>query len=143
MPDSSFNLYDALANCSDRLVRFGGHAAAAGLGIKESQIDAFREEFCACVEQTFDPSERTPKIYLDGEFPFAAITLQTLAELEKAAPFGAENPRPIFAAYGVSLVGQARRVGGPADRTRAGSPIRTGTGACGVSRTGIRIRSLL
>ena len=110
--DTSFNMYEALDACSEYLTRFGGHAAAAGLGVKESQLDAFRDAFCDYVERHFSPSDRSPKLYLDGEFPFSTITFHTLNELNKAAPFGAENPRPIFAAYGVSLVGQARRAGG-------------------------------
>ena len=112
VPDSDFNLYDALNHCSDYLVRFGGHAAAAGLGVKEANVDAFRDAFCDYVANTFSPKERVAKLLIDGEFPFAAINLQTYAELERLAPFGSENPRPVFAAYNVSLVGTARRAGG-------------------------------
>ena len=119
-PDADFNLYDALDACSEHLVRFGGHAAAAGLGIKEANIDAFREAFCAYVEERLHPQERTPKLYLDGEFPFSTIDLHALTELDKMAPFGAENPRPVFAAYGVQLVGTARRAGG--GKLKPGSP---------------------
>ncbi|MDO5308334.1 MAG: DHHA1 domain-containing protein [Planctomycetia bacterium] len=107
-----FNLYDALSHCSDLLTRFGGHAAAAGLGIKESNLEAFREKFCEYVAENIDPASRTRTLMIDGEFPLAAITRQTLYEIEKAAPFGSGNPSPIFAAHGVSLVGQARRAGG-------------------------------
>ena len=112
VPDTNFNLYEALNHCSDYLVRFGGHAAAAGLGIKESNVNAFRDVFCDYVANNFSEKERTPKLKLDGEFPLYAINIQTFSELERLAPFGADNPRPIFAAYGVSLVGTARRAGG-------------------------------
>ena len=124
----AFNMYDALDACSEYLTRFGGHAAAAGLGVKESQLEAFREAFCDYVERNFNAADRAPKLYIDGEFPFAAITLQTLNELNKAAPFGAENQRPIFATCGVSLVGQARRVGGgkPKPGAAPGAPLPQG-----------------
>ncbi len=118
-PDSSFNMYEALSACSDKLVRFGGHAAAAGLAVKESQLDAFREAFCEYVEREFKEEDRVPKIFLDGEIPFSAITLSALAELDKLAPFGAENKRPIFATHGVSLIGPARRIGG---KSKPGAP---------------------
>ncbi|MBQ2788680.1 MAG: DHH family phosphoesterase [Thermoguttaceae bacterium] len=120
VPDSNFNLYDAFDACSEHLERFGGHAAAAGLGIKEANIPAFRAAFCDYVEDRFSPQERVPKLYLDGEFPFSALNFQAVSDLDKMSPFGAENPRPIFAAYGVSLVGQARRVGG--GKPKPGAP---------------------
>ncbi|MDD3589151.1 MAG: DHHA1 domain-containing protein [Thermoguttaceae bacterium] len=112
VPDSDFNLYDALNYCSEYLARFGGHAAAAGLGIKEANVDSFREAFCAYVADAFPPKERVPKLQLDGEFPLSCANMQTFGELDRLSPFGAGNPRPIFAAYGVSLVGNARRAGG-------------------------------
>ncbi|MDO4586249.1 MAG: DHHA1 domain-containing protein [Planctomycetia bacterium] len=111
VPDSNFSLYDAFSHCSEFLERFGGHAAAAGLGINEANIDRFRTAFCDYVSEHFADTERVPKIYIDGEFPFSAINYQTATEIEKMAPFGSENPRPVFAAYEVSLVGQARRIG--------------------------------
>lgn len=120
VPDSDFNLYDALNHCSEYLVRFGGHAAAAGLGIKEANVEAFREAFCDYVARSFSPKDRVRTLKLDGEFPFGMINLQAQAELERLAPFGAENPRPIFAAYNVSLVGPARRAGG--GKLKPGSP---------------------
>ncbi|MGN0911536.1 MAG: DHH family phosphoesterase [Thermoguttaceae bacterium] len=110
VPDSSFNMYQALDACSDLLVRYGGHAGAAGLGIKENNVDAFREKFCQYVSNHFNADEYQPRVYLDGEAPFAAITLAAFRDLERLAPFGAENPSPVFATYGVTLV-NARRVG--------------------------------
>lgn len=106
--DSNFNLYDALNHCSSLLTRFGGHASAAGLGVKESNVDAFREAFCAYVAEHF---EYAPKLLLDGELPLAAVTLEALNDLEQLAPFGAENQRPVFCSCGVQLVGPARRMG--------------------------------
>ncbi|MCF0234121.1 MAG: hypothetical protein HUK22_03985, partial [Thermoguttaceae bacterium] len=110
--DSNFNLYDAFAACSDYLERFGGHAAAAGLGIKEENIPAFRAALCDYVSEHLAPEQRTPKLYLDGELPFAAVNAQTIADVDRMSPFGAENPRPIFAAYDVQLLGFAKRLGG-------------------------------
>ena len=103
VPDSTFNMYDALDACSQYLVRFGGHSGAAGLGIRETNVAEFRDAFCDYVENHFAASELVPRLYIDAELPFTALTYATYQELEKLAPFGAENPRPVFAAYGVSL----------------------------------------
>ena len=52
-PGGCYNLYDALSACSSLLSRFGGHASAAGLSLREEKIDAFRKAFCAeCVRQS-------------------------------------------------------------------------------------------
>lgn len=106
--DSDFNLYEAINSCSEHLTRFGGHASAAGLGVKEANVPAFREAFCDYVRKHF---KYAPKMYLDGELPLAATTEQATRDLEQLAPFGAENQRPIFAAYNVQLVGYAKRMG--------------------------------
>lgn len=103
VPESSFNMYDALDSCSQYLERFGGHAGAAGLGIKESNVDAFRSAFRDYVARHFSKTDCAPKLYVDAEAPLVALTPQTLHEIEKLAPFGSGNPHPVFAAYGVSL----------------------------------------
>ncbi|MEM8911307.1 MAG: single-stranded-DNA-specific exonuclease RecJ, partial [Planctomycetota bacterium] len=46
---SGIDLHAAFMECEDRLVRFGGHRAAAGLTIHESQIEAFRGDFCEAI----------------------------------------------------------------------------------------------
>lgn len=101
--DSSFNMYDALDSCSQYLTRFGGHAGAAGLGIKKANVDAFREAFCDYVANHFAETDYVPRLYIDCELPLVALTPQVCYDLEKLAPFGAENPHPVFAAYGLTL----------------------------------------
>lgn len=103
VPDSSFNMYNALDHCSEYLERFGGHAAAAGLGVKESNVDAFRDAFCDYVENHFAKADSQPRLFVDSEIPFSAITVPNFHELEKLAPFGAENQHPVFASFGVTL----------------------------------------
>ncbi len=108
---SSLNLYEAFESCSDYLERFGGHAAAAGIGIKEDKIPAFRAAFCDYVAGHMTEEDKIPKVYVDAELPLSAVTSQNVFSIEEIAPFGCENPRPIFATYGVSLVEPARRIG--------------------------------
>ncbi len=98
------NLYQALAACSHRLQRFGGHELAAGLTIEESQIEAFRHEFCEYVREHFDPSANPPELVIDTEFPLSVFTLEVVRELEKLAPFGMGNPRPLMCCENVEVV---------------------------------------
>lgn len=104
----SFNLFEAIKvikeNNLDYFERFGGHAAAVGLTIKEKCFDDFRAAFLKYVKtSSFFQDERQPEIYLDGEFPLAVFTLNTVEELLWLAPFGHGNPRPIFCSRHVQV----------------------------------------
>ncbi|MGI6402162.1 MAG: single-stranded-DNA-specific exonuclease RecJ [Thermoguttaceae bacterium] len=103
VPNSSFNMYNALEACSEHLVQFGGHAAAAGLSVKESNVPAFRKAFCDYVARYFETEDYVPRLYIDVETPLAALTWETWRELDKLAPFGIQNPYPVLAAYGLTL----------------------------------------
>ena len=111
IPDLGVNLYQAFEHCSEYLVRFGGHAAAAGLGINESNINAFRAAFCDYIAQHVSEEAKTPTLYIDAEFPLSAVSMSCLNDMEKMAPFGSGNPRPLFATFQVSLSGPAKRIG--------------------------------
>ena len=71
-----FDLHKALSNCKDYLQSYGGHAAAAGLKIAESEIDAFRQAFCETVAEEIRPEERVPELLIDAEAPLGAFTLK-------------------------------------------------------------------
>jgi single-stranded-DNA-specific exonuclease len=105
------HLHRALEYCSDLLISFGGHAAAAGLKIADDQIDAFRDRFCEYVEQHSHPDERVAELQIDVEALFGQLSLDTLRELEQLAPFGQGNSRPILCATDVRLSEAPRRIG--------------------------------
>jgi len=107
-----FALHQALAACGEHLVSFGGHAAAAGLAIDESAIDAFRIDFCAYAERNISAEERIAELFVDAETPFTALTQQTVRQIESLAPFGCGNERPVLCTTDVRLAEPPRRIGG-------------------------------
>jgi single-stranded-DNA-specific exonuclease len=109
-----FNLHEALANCSQHLVSHGGHAAAAGLKIEESRVDDFRSDFCEQVAETVTTDSRRAgtELSIDAEVSFGELTLATLNQIERLAPFGQHNPRPLLCASDVTLAGPVQRIGG-------------------------------
>ncbi|WP_168566477.1 single-stranded-DNA-specific exonuclease RecJ [Crateriforma spongiae] len=109
---TNIDLHEALSNCSERLVRFGGHQAAAGITIEERQIDAFRGDFCEAVARQWSERDVTPEIVIDAEAPLTQLTLETMKHIDMMAPFGAGNPRPILMARDIRLDQPARRMGG-------------------------------
>ncbi|MDA8745301.1 single-stranded-DNA-specific exonuclease RecJ [Rubripirellula amarantea] len=112
---TNVDLYQALAECSERLVRFGGHKAAAGLTIDEREINNFRGDFCEAIAKQWADNEVVPEIVIDAEASLGQLSLETLAQMEMLAPFGAGNPRPVLYCSGVevdepaSLMGKTQR----------------------------------
>ncbi len=105
------DLHAALAECSDRLVRFGGHGAAAGLTIEEAQIDHFRSDFFEAISKQMSEVESVPEILIDAQTPLGQLNLQTVTQIEQLSPFGQGNPRPVLCASDVTLVEPSRRMG--------------------------------
>lgn len=108
---TNINLYEALAQCDERLVRFGGHQAAAGLTIAERQIDHFRGDFCEAVARQWAEKDVTPEIVIDAEAPLGQLTLDTIYQMQTLAPFGAGNPRPVLCCGDVRLEAPAELMG--------------------------------
>jgi len=106
-----FHLHQALTACQHHLVGFGGHAAAAGLRILQDRIPAFREEFCQYAAQNLEPEQRQAELFIDAEAPLSALTLQTVDQIERMAPFGYGNPRPLICSTSVYLNDPPRPIG--------------------------------
>ena len=90
-----FNLHECIASCEDILLRFGGHAMAAGLSVREEDLPELRRrlnEWAAreCAVLFTPPLECDLSIHLDR------ITVESVRRLEQLAPYGAENPTPVF-----------------------------------------------
>jgi single-stranded-DNA-specific exonuclease len=106
-----FNLHEALAACREHLVRFGGHAAAAGLKIERRNLEAFRQAFCDYAAAKITAQQRQAELRIDAEAPLSAFTLQTVRQMEELSPFGQGNPRPVLCTSGVRLAEPPRPIG--------------------------------
>jgi single-stranded-DNA-specific exonuclease len=108
---NGFNLHQALAACDQHLVCHGGHEAAAGLTIHEAAIDAFRRDFCAFAAERISPGDCASELFVDAETPLAALTHQTVRQIECLAPFGHGNHRPVLCTTDVRLAEPPKRIG--------------------------------
>src|SRR5437764_7152676 len=88
----SFDLHGGLAACSDRLVRFGGHRAAAGLSIEPARVEAFAVAFAAHAHANLPVEQLRPRTVIDALVHGSELTLDLCAELARLAPFGLGNP---------------------------------------------------
>ena len=108
---AGLNLNEALTACGEHLLQYGGHAAAAGLRIDQQHIEAFRCHFCDHVEQSLDAQARVAELTIDAETTLAELTLNAVQQMERLAPFGAGNPRPLLCASSVQLSGPPQPLG--------------------------------
>jgi len=108
---SRFNLHAALAGCRDLLVRFGGHASAAGLTIAREQIPAFAARFNAIARERLTADDLVPELRVDLEVPLEDCTFDLENLLKHLEPCGASNPAPVLVSRDVRLAAPPQVVG--------------------------------
>ena len=84
---------------------------AAGLRIEKKRIDAFTEAFVARANQLLTGQDLQPALRLDAEVSLGELAEPVVRDLERLAPFGMGNPRPLFASPMLQLDGEPRTVG--------------------------------
>lgn len=112
-----FDITAALRECAGVLERCGGHALAAGLSVRAGCVDMLRNQLNALAAERLRPEEFLPRLEVDGEISLADLTADLLAALEQLAPFGCENPEPLFCARNLELK-NAATVGAEAKHLR-------------------------
>jgi single-stranded-DNA-specific exonuclease len=106
----SFDMLDALERSAHLMTRFGGHKQAAGLTMDAARIRDLRASVNAVADETLGPEDLMPRLRIDGNLDFRAITGSVALGIASLAPFGAGNPRPVFAARGVEIVDGPRKL---------------------------------
>ncbi|MZH45767.1 MAG: single-stranded-DNA-specific exonuclease RecJ [Nitrospinae bacterium] len=96
-----FNLFKAFTDCGEHLLQFGGHAYAAGLTIKEDQVEAFRNAMNEVGHRHLNEEDLIPEVGVDTVLRLDEIDLSFYSRLALLEPFGAENPVPCFLSQGV------------------------------------------
>jgi len=106
-----FDLYAAFRQCSDLLDNYGGHKMAAGLTISEKNLPAFISRMKDIAAKSITDEMLFPGIYIDTEIRFSEIDQEVLDYLNKMAPYGPGNMRPVFVARDLQIYGMPRIVG--------------------------------
>lgn len=90
-----FNLHACITACSDLLIRFGGHAMAAGLLVQEENLPELRRRMNEWAAREC-PVIQAPPLVCDLSLRLARVTVEEVRAVERMAPFGADNPAPVF-----------------------------------------------
>lgn len=96
-----FSLFDAIASCSDLLIKYGGHTMAAGLNLKTENIEMFRRKINAYAQMQGEMPVQ--KITIDCKLKPASLSLDMPLQLKSLAPFGMDNVAPLFGLYDMQL----------------------------------------
>lgn len=108
---SGFDLYEAIDSCSDLLENFGGHMYAAGLTLKEENLEEFSRRMDSFVEKHIVKEMMTPVVEVDAKLDFAQINPKFFRILKQFQPFGPGNHNPVFETENVYDAGTGRKVG--------------------------------
>lgn len=90
------NLVEALLHCSDLLEKFGGHELAAGLSIKQENLELFKKKINEFARAALSKEACEPTLDLDFEMSPSEMTLTQAEELDLIEPCGVGNPLPSF-----------------------------------------------
>lgn len=112
-----FHLQQALSECADLLLSFGGHSQAAGLSIAAENLTAFRGRFAQVVEKHTTSDSFMPSLWIDSEITLNDINKEIYQEICKIQPTGTMNPQPVFVCRGQTTI-ETRTVGSNGDHLR-------------------------
>ena len=98
------HILDAIRGCADMLIRFGGHAKAAGLTLKKEDLPLFKEKLNAEVFSQVGRQVIEPQLEYDAQLNLAMIPGKFERVLKSCEPFGKENEAPLFFVEGLQPV---------------------------------------
>src|SRR3954453_818552 len=93
----AYHLLNGLTECADLFEKFGGHSHAAGIAIRPDRIEELRRRLNEHAASCLTAKDLEPKVDIDLELSPDAVTFSLARELDALEPFGAGNPRPVFA----------------------------------------------
>ena len=98
----AYNMFEEMNKCRALFTKFGGHKLAAGLSLKEENVERFRESINECANLTED--DLTEKNSIDMQLPLRSVNESLIQELELLEPFGKGNPKPLFAEKNLKVI---------------------------------------
>lgn len=99
-----FNIVEALDRCQDLLLRYGGHARAAGFTVSREKLPLLEARLNSLAGDASRDQELQPKLIFDTEAKLSDWTPEAFQWLVALEPFGMANHQPVFLTRGVRLL---------------------------------------
>lgn len=108
---AGFDLADALKQCHDLLLKYGGHTMAAGVTMERSKVEPLRLRLSELAKRILGTEGLVPELRLDAEVKLKDLSQLLVERIEKLAPFGLGNPSVQLCTRGVTVNGAGHRFG--------------------------------
>jgi single-stranded-DNA-specific exonuclease len=112
-----FNIIEALNQCHDLFMDFGGHAQAAGFVMLSRNLPHLRDRLYSLAEKQLDGVDLRPRIDIDAEVSLRDLAGDAYKTIQQMAPFGMNNPVPTFVTRKVKVI-SCRTMGTTSDHLR-------------------------
>lgn len=109
----AYSMFDKMTEVAELFTKYGGHPMAAGLSMREEDIDKLREQLNQKAE--LSEEDMAEVVRLDAVLPMSYFTVDTIRQLSVLEPCGKSNTKPVFADRNIkitraSIVGVNRNV---------------------------------
>lgn len=111
------DITNAISQCRDLLLGFGGHPMAAGLSLRSENLPAFRKRIGKVVEAAAPVEKVEPTLEIDTFLQFFQIDQNLVESMERLAPFGPGNPSAILASKDIEIL-ETKRIGKNNEHTK-------------------------
>jgi single-stranded-DNA-specific exonuclease len=98
-----FHVTEALDTCADLLIRYGGHAAAAGFTVANEKLDALADRLRMLATERLADVELTPVLSIDAEVELSQMSWDLQRSIAQLEPCGYANPHPLFLSRNVRV----------------------------------------
>lgn len=99
-----FHMYEALSQCNQHLLDFGGHAGAAGFSVQADKVDLLRQALNEFAQNVISAELLVPGMELDSLISLNNISEQLITELGALEPYGQQNPEPLLGCCNVEVI---------------------------------------
>jgi single-stranded-DNA-specific exonuclease len=103
---AGYHLLKGLDSCAELFEQYGGHAAAAGMKIKQENIEHLQERLNAHATEILTSEDLIPEIKIDAVVSSQTLNLDLVQELKQFEPFGMGNPKPRFVTKDLTLTNE-------------------------------------
>ncbi len=107
---AGFNVYEAIHQCKDLLLGYGGHFYAAGMTLAAENVIPFQDRFEEVVSSIITEDLLIPEIIIDAEVKLKDLTNSFHNIISQMEPFGPDNTKPVFVVKNVTDTGFSKVV---------------------------------
>lgn len=111
----ALHLYEALTNCKDLLMAFGGHSHAAGLEVARDKVALLRRRINDYARTVLKEEDLVPRLTIDMEVLLEPLTREAVREIQLLEPHGYGNPGPVLSSANLRLAGDPKIIGKTGD----------------------------